>query len=112
MVLCLEMLEHTEDWRSAVAQIKEIAKPGGKIVLTTRRWGFPYHGYPHDYWRYEVTDLLDIFSDCQVQQAGEGPLKGAFICAVKPTNFVPINLNVLEMRPIGNYRRPGMWSLQ
>lgn len=104
-VVSTEMLEHVEDWRSAVNQMKAVLRPHGGIFLTTRHWGFPYHGYPHDYWRFEVIDLQDIFSDFIIAWAMAGPAKGAFIYAVKPLDYAPLDLGRLQMRPIGNYGR-------
>src|SRR5258706_10080849 len=51
VVVSTEMLEHAADWRTAVDQMKRVLRPGGLLILTTRGPGFPYHGFPHDYWR-------------------------------------------------------------
>lgn len=105
VVLSTEMLEHVADWRGAVSAMKTVLRELGSIILTTKHWGFPYHGYPHDYWRFEVIDLMDIFSDFTVVTAEAGPEKGAYIWAFKPPAYQPNDLSALEMRPIGNYGR-------
>lgn len=67
VVVSTEMLEHAQDWRTAVSQMKSVLRPGGLLIVTTRGPGFPYHGYPHDYWRYTVEDFRKIFADMSVQ---------------------------------------------
>jgi len=46
--------------------MKAVLKPGGFIYITTRSRGFPYHAYPHDYWRYEIEDMEKIFGDFEI----------------------------------------------
>jgi SAM-dependent methyltransferase len=66
VVVSTEMLEHAADWRTAVDQMKDVLRPGGLLVLTTRSPGFPYHGFPHDHWRFTVADFRKIFADMDV----------------------------------------------
>lgn len=61
VVISTEMLEHCEHWREAVYNMFAVLKVGGIFVLTTRSKGFIRHGYPSDYWRFEVEDLQTIF---------------------------------------------------
>jgi Sulfotransferase family/Methyltransferase domain len=62
-VICTEVLEHIEDWRQAVSAMKELLRPGGTLVITTRSPGFPLHDFPHDHWRFTLDDLAATFAD-------------------------------------------------
>ena len=48
LVISTEMLEHVYDWPRAVNKMKEVLRPEGVILFTTRSPGFPLHGYPDD----------------------------------------------------------------
>jgi SAM-dependent methyltransferase len=97
-VISTEVLEHVFDWRTVVNNMKAVLKPGGLIYITTRSRGFPYHAYPHDYWRYEIEDMEKIFGDFEIialEKDWEGP--GVFLKARKPTSRSPNDLSQIEL---------------
>ena len=88
VVISTEMLEHVRDWRAAIHNIKTVAAPGALIIITTRSWGFPFHAYPHDFWRYELSDMATIFGDLQIEKLESDPTDpGVFLRARKPLNI-------------------------
>jgi SAM-dependent methyltransferase len=105
VVLSTEMLEHIRDWRAAVHAIKTVCKPGGVIVITTRSMGFPYHGYPFDYWRYETEDLTRIFKDCNIENIEKDPDRGVFIKVRKPEQFIEADLVGHALYSIAHHKR-------
>ncbi len=92
MVVATELMEHVKDWRTAIHNIKAVCKPGGVILVTTRSPGFVYHGYPHDFWRYELQDMQRIFQDCRIEKLEPDPDKGVFIKCVKPADLKEVDL--------------------
>jgi len=87
IVISTELVEHVEDWRAAFQNMKRVLRPGGTIVVTTRSRGFPIHGYPWDYWRYEPEDMERIFADYdELTTARDDEAPGVFIKARKPTH--------------------------
>jgi SAM-dependent methyltransferase len=105
-VICTEMLEHAEDWRAAIANMKTTMVPGAVIYLTARGPGFPLHDYPGDYWRFTVDDMLRIFADfdivtCEPDSDPRSP--GVFLKARKPAlddtrDREVVDLNVKPVR--------------
>ncbi len=77
VVVSTEMVEHVRDWRTVFGNLKLLCAAGGLVVVTTRSPGFPYHGFPHDYWRYELADMRAIFADFEIEALEADPkLKG------------------------------------
>lgn len=101
IVVSTELLEHINDWRQVISNIKNICKSDGIILITTRSHGFPYHGYPHDFWRFELEDMKAIFSDCKIialQKDYREP--GVFIKVEKPKNYTENDLSKYELHNV------------
>jgi len=97
LVINTELLEHVADWKTAINQMKAVTKTGGVMIITTRSYGFAYHGYPYDFWRYSYEDMKTIFSDFDLINLEKDPIEpGVFIKARKTsrenTDLSNINL--------------------
>jgi hypothetical protein len=64
------------------------------MLITTRSHGFFYHGYPNDFWRYEPSDIEEIFSDCEITVLEKDPeAPGIFAKVRKPKKFAEKDLS-------------------
>jgi len=66
ILISCEMIEHVKDWQNAINNMKGVLRDNGYILITTRSPGFPYHGYPKDYWRFTKEDIKKIFRDFEI----------------------------------------------
>jgi len=88
VVIATEVLEHVKDWKRVISNIKNVCKPNGIILITVRSYGFHYHPFSYDFWRFELNDMKNIFSDCNIltlERDDQAP--GVFIKIKKPDNF-------------------------
>lgn len=98
MVICTELLEHVNNWEKVIHNLKHVIKPGGMLLVTTRSKGMFYHGYPFDFWRYEISDIERIFSDLDIKISEKDyEIPGVFLLAVKPSNFIENKFDNLEL---------------
>jgi SAM-dependent methyltransferase len=94
VVISTEMIEHVFDWKIVIDNLKKILKPNGTLFITTRSFGFQYHGYPFDFWRYESDDMKHIFGDFEIQYLHyDAEACGVLLKAKKPTAWQPSELN-------------------
>jgi len=62
VVLCNQVLEHCDDPRTAVSELRRVTAPGGRVLVTTHGV-MPYHPSPTDYWRWTHAGLEKLFAD-------------------------------------------------
>lgn len=106
IVITTEMLEHVKDWRLAINNMKTVCRPNGHILITTRSFGFPMHGYPDDHWRFEIDDMMEIFSDCVLKNITVDVQDiGVFIHVVKPEDFTARDLTNIALYNINTNSR-------
>jgi len=103
-VLSTCLLEHVQDWKTCVSQIKRVCKREGHILIIVPSI-YPYHEYPYDYWRFSKTDMIRIFRDCEIiklehdyeiSQGSDGkllPLSLVYLKCKKPKFFTETNLD-------------------
>ena len=101
IVVCMETLEHVEDWRLAISNLKTILKPGGIMIISAPIPGRKYHGYPFDFWRFTKEDWNMIFVDMHIQVL-QGIKKGNVLKIKKPLDFQEIDLNHIELHSVKN----------
>lgn len=90
VVISSEVLEHVKNWRLVVNNMKNVLRRGGYLYITTRSRARLYHGYPYDFWRYEVEDFRNIFSDFKILVLSrDHMLPGVFLKAQKPCDYAP-----------------------
>jgi SAM-dependent methyltransferase len=123
VVVSTEVLEHVRDWRGVVSNLKRVCRPGGFLVLTTRSRGFPYHGWPIDFWRYELDDFQQIFGDLEILELEpDRQFPGVFLKARKPPEFREKDLSAHRLYSVvtGTFelhvtdtqlKRPRMWTI-
>lgn len=110
-ILSTCLLEHVEDWKTCVSNIKHVCKRGGYILIIVPSM-YPYHEYPHDYWRFSKDDIIRIFRDCEIiklehdYEISEGldgkplPLSLVYFKCKKPKFFAETNLDGYNIRKV------------
>jgi len=110
IVVSTDMLEHVQDWRWAVSQMKRVTAIGGTLLVTTCSPGFPYHGYPHDFWRFTKANFAAIFADLENVKvdydahAAGGPC--VYMVGRKPKRFVEKDLSKYDVPTCPQWRPP------
>ena len=94
VLVSTEVIEHVRDWRAVISNYKRVLAPGGLLLLTTRSPGYPYHAFPHDFWRYDQADMRALFADFDILGLQDDPTRpGVFLKARKPMDWVEADLS-------------------
>jgi SAM-dependent methyltransferase len=106
VVVTTEMLEHVRDWRRAISNLKRVVAPSGLLLITTRSFGFPYHDFPGDYWRYELDDMRAVFRDFEILSLVRDPQSpGVFLKCRKPADYQEVDTSPLKLFCVVKARR-------
>jgi SAM-dependent methyltransferase len=62
VVLCIQVLEHCDDPRQAIRELRRVTAPGGRVLASTHGV-MAYHPSPTDYWRWTHAGLEKLFED-------------------------------------------------
>ncbi len=101
IIISTEMLEHVRDWRNVISNLKNVCKPNGILLLTTRTREAEFHAWPYDFWRYEIEDMRNIFPDFIIEKLEYDKFSpGIFLKAKKPLDFVEHNLSSIQLYSI------------
>lgn len=103
VVISLFTLEHVENWKKVITNLKNVCSPGGVIFISSCTQYYPYHD-SFDAWRFELKDFEEIFSDCQIENLAEFPpdkehIPGSqvFLKVRKPKTFAERSLEQLTL---------------
>jgi SAM-dependent methyltransferase len=62
VVLCNQVLEHCDNPMRAVAELRRVTAPGGRVLVSTHGV-MAYHPSPSDYWRWTHAGLEKLFAE-------------------------------------------------
>jgi SAM-dependent methyltransferase len=98
VIISTELLEHVMDWRIVINGLKSTLKTGGFMYITTRSKGMGYHGYPFDFWRFEIDDMKKIFADFEILTLEEDfEFPGVFLKVKKPEKYSASELSDISL---------------
>lgn len=87
-VCSFDTLEHIEDWRAAMVNMWGVLKPDGYLCLSIASPRKGYHGYPHDYWRWDFNRFLLLFGENKISKTfDEGTSHGVLVKKTHPLNL-------------------------
>lgn len=75
LIICQEVLEHTEDFKAALHEMYRVLKPGGQLYLQTP-FIIGYHPCPNDYWRFTNEGINSIVLEANFKIIDNGESVG------------------------------------
>jgi len=102
LVLCTQVLEHVDDPARAVAELRRVTAPGGRVLASTHGVQ-AFHPSPGDYWRWTRTGLEKLFHDnAPWASVTVQPGSGSAACVAMLASFYIRNtLRRLGLGPVG-----------
>lgn len=106
VVICTEVLEYVTDWQSAVTNLIGVLRPGGVLLLTTRRPGVvPQLPAANEFlgnWRFTIDALAEVARrtglDARMVCTDPDPSRlGVFARLVKPADWQPRELDLADL---------------
>ena len=96
------MLEHCEQPARAVAELRRVVRPGGRVLASTHGV-YPYHPAPVDYWRWTHTGLDRLFREnADWSSVTVRPGSGTTACiGMLIAHFVDLFCKRARVRPLG-----------
>lgn len=72
--ILLDTIEHVEDPRAALGELRRTLRRDGVLLLTSHFF-FPIHRFPSDYWRFTSDGIAALLSEFDHSHAGEAGLR-------------------------------------
>jgi SAM-dependent methyltransferase len=109
VVLCTQVLEHTDDPALAVRELARVVAPGGRVLASTHGTAV-YHPAPNDFWRWTHTGLEQLFTtNADWRSVTVQPGAGTASClAMLLATYVDLAAQNAHARPLGY---PLVWTL-
>jgi SAM-dependent methyltransferase len=109
VVLCTQVLEHSDDPDAAVRELARVVAPGGRVLASTHGTAV-YHPAPNDHWRWTHTGLERLFTrNAEWRSVTVRPGAGTAAClALLLATYVDLVAQNVHARPLGY---PLVWML-
>jgi SAM-dependent methyltransferase len=102
VVLCTQVLEHCDDPRRAVGELRRVTRQGGRVLASTHGV-MVYHPAPADLWRWTHTGLDRLFRDnADWSSVTVRPASGTTACVgMLVSHFLDLLCHRAHVRPLG-----------
>ncbi len=121
VVLCTQVLEHVEETKKVLKEIRRVLEVNGRLVLSTHGFWIEEHE-PTDYWRWTFQGLRKILGECGfsvIKHASMEPIISLFqmmlLFIPQRTIFVPVivltNIIAMVFKKFVNNRGPKLYSV-